>query len=81
VWARIRSYWQGIFRRSTVEDDLAEELRAHLAERAPLRSRLGMSALPSRDREGVGAVGRQSRTVFNGVTMGLRPTNVDEDAL
>jgi hypothetical protein len=33
VWARIRSYWQGIFRRSTVEDDLAEEMRAHLAVR------------------------------------------------
>ncbi len=30
-----------------------------------LRSRLGKRALPSRDREGVGAV------VFNGVTMGL----------
>jgi hypothetical protein len=31
--------------------------------------------LPSRDREGVGAV------VFNGVTMGLRPTKGDKDAL
>jgi hypothetical protein len=26
--ARIRSYWQGLLRRSTVEQDLAEELRA-----------------------------------------------------
>jgi ADP-heptose:LPS heptosyltransferase len=39
------------------------------------------SPLPSRDREGVGAVVFHSRTnVFNGVTMDLRPTKGDEDA-
>jgi len=37
-----------------------------------------LKALPSRDREGVGAL--VFNRVFNGVTMGLRPTNGDEDA-
>ena len=41
--ARIRSYWQGLFRRSRVEQDLAEELRAHLAERADALERSGLA--------------------------------------
>jgi len=43
VLARIRSYWQGLFRRSAVEQDLAEELRAHLAERAGALERSGLT--------------------------------------
>ena len=41
--ARMRSYWQGLFRRSRVEQDLAEELRAHLAERADALERNGIA--------------------------------------
>lgn len=43
MWARIRSYWQGIFRRSTIENDLAQELQAHLAERADTLERSGLT--------------------------------------
>jgi hypothetical protein len=43
VLARIRSYWRGLFQRSTVEQDLAEELRAHLAERADALERSGLT--------------------------------------
>jgi predicted permease len=32
--ARIRSYWQGLFRRSQVEQDLGDEMASHIAERA-----------------------------------------------
>ena len=41
--ARIRSYWRGLFRRSAVEQDLADELRAHLAERADALERSGLT--------------------------------------
>src|SRR5258708_24935205 len=41
--ARIRSYWQGLFRRSKVEQDLAEELRAHMAERTDALERSGLT--------------------------------------
>jgi hypothetical protein len=43
VLARMRSYWQGFFRRSRVEQDLAEELRAHVAERADALERSGIA--------------------------------------
>ena len=46
-----------------------------------LRRRFGKKVLPNRDRKGVGAVGSSVTSVFNGVTMGLRPTKGDEDAL
>ena len=41
--ARIRSYWRGLFRRSDVERDLAEELRAHLADRTDALERSGLT--------------------------------------
>jgi predicted permease len=43
VLARIRSYWRGLFQRSKVEQDLAEELRVHLAERADALERSGLT--------------------------------------
>src|ERR1700733_12812359 len=41
--ARIRSYWRGLFQRSQGEQDLAEELRAHLEERADALERSGLT--------------------------------------
>ena len=41
--ARIRSYWRGLFRRSDVERDLAEELRAHMADRTDALERSGLT--------------------------------------
>lgn len=43
MWPRIRSYWQGLFRRTAVEDDLAEQLRSHLAERADALESIGLT--------------------------------------
>jgi hypothetical protein len=41
--ARIRSYWRGLIRRFAVEHELAEELQAHLAERADALERSGLT--------------------------------------
>ncbi len=43
MWARIRSYWRGIFHRSDVEGDLAEQLRSHLSERADALESAGLT--------------------------------------
>jgi len=40
--ARIRSFWMGLFRRSEVERDLTDELRAHIEERAAAIERTGV---------------------------------------
>ncbi len=39
--ARIRSYWQGLFRRAQVEQDLGEEVASHIAERAKALEKSG----------------------------------------
>src|ERR1700687_5783637 len=41
--ARIRSYWQGLFRRSKVEQDLIQELEAHIEDRADALERSGLT--------------------------------------
>ena len=56
--ARIRSFWQGLFRRSKVEQDLAQELQAHIAERSDALERSGLT------RE---AAGRMARVEFGTV--------------
>lgn len=56
--ARIRSYWQGLFRRSKVEQDLAQELQTHIAERSDALERSGLT------RE---AAGRMARAEFGAV--------------
>ncbi len=56
--ARICSYWQGLFHRSKVEQDLVEELRAHIDERTEALERSGLT------RE---AAHRQARIEFGAV--------------
>ncbi|HYL76250.1 MAG TPA: ABC transporter permease [Bryobacteraceae bacterium] len=40
--ARIRSFFDGLFRRTRIEDNLAEELRLHIEERADVIERTGV---------------------------------------
>ncbi len=56
--ARIRSYWRGLFRRSAMEQDLADELRAHLAERADALEHAGLTRVQAE---------RQARLEFGAV--------------